>query len=66
MQTERFNMPEVKPDEEVDSPPPSQTDLEEAIRVIKKSKKWEPAFLNGYHIKAYKKQVIVFDLQGEE
>jgi periplasmic protein TonB len=33
---------------------------EEAIRVIKRSKKWEPAFLNGVHIKAYKKQVITF------
>jgi protein TonB len=38
---------------------------EEAIRVIKKSKKWEPAFLNGIHVKAYKKQVIVFDVMEE-
>lgn len=33
---------------------------EEAVRVIRKAKKWEPAFLNGVHVKAYKKQVIVF------
>ena len=33
---------------------------QEAIRVVKKSKKWEPASLNGHVVKAYKKQVIVF------
>lgn len=38
---------------------------EEAIRVIRKAKKWEPAFLNGTHVKAYKKQVIVFVVEGE-
>jgi periplasmic protein TonB len=38
---------------------------QEAIRVIKKSKKWEPAFLNGVHVKAYKKQVIVFEVVDE-
>jgi protein TonB len=38
---------------------------EEGIRVIKKSKKWEPAFLNGIHVKAYKKQVIIFDVLEE-
>lgn len=38
---------------------------EEAVRVIKRSKKWEPAFLNGTHVKAYKKQVIVFVVEGE-
>ena len=38
---------------------------EEGIRVIKKSKKWEPAFLNGVHIKAYRKQVIIFDVMEE-
>lgn len=38
---------------------------QEAIRVIKKSKKWEPAFLNGVHVKAYKKQVIVFEVVEE-
>ncbi len=38
---------------------------EEAVRVIRKAKKWEPAFLNGIHVKAYKKQVIVFVVEGE-
>lgn len=38
---------------------------QEAVRVIKRSKKWEPAFLNGVHVKAYKKQVIVFVVEGE-
>jgi periplasmic protein TonB len=37
----------------------------EAIRVIKKSVKWEPAFQNGQHVKAYRKQVIVFEVMGE-
>jgi protein TonB len=35
---------------------------QEAIRVIKKATKWEPAFLNGMHVKAYRKQVIVFEV----
>jgi protein TonB len=38
---------------------------EEGVRVIKKAKKWEPAFLNGVHVKAYKKQVIIFDVLEE-
>lgn len=38
---------------------------EEGVRVIKKAKKWEPAFLNGIHVKAYKKQVIVFEVIEE-
>jgi len=38
---------------------------EEGVRVIKKAKKWEPAFLNGLHVKAYKKQVIIFDVLVE-
>lgn len=38
---------------------------EEAVRVIRKSKKWEPAFLNGKHVKAYKKQVVVFEVMEE-
>lgn len=33
---------------------------EEAIRVIKKSKKWEPAIQNGRQVKAYRKQPITF------
>ncbi|MFN8290089.1 MAG: energy transducer TonB [Chitinophagaceae bacterium] len=38
---------------------------EEAVRVIRKSKKWAPAFLNGVNVKAYKKQVIIFEVLGE-
>lgn len=33
---------------------------EEAVRVIKKSKKWEPAIENGRYVKAYRKQPITF------
>lgn len=33
---------------------------EEAVRVIKKSENWEPAIQNGYPVKAYRKQPIVF------
>jgi periplasmic protein TonB len=33
---------------------------EEAIRVIKQSKKWVPAFQNGVHVKAYRKQLVTF------
>ncbi len=36
---------------------------EEAIRVIKKATKWEPAFQNGYVVKAYHKQPITFLVQ---
>lgn len=38
---------------------------EEGVRVIKKAKKWQPALLNGYHVKAYRKQVIVFLVEEE-
>lgn len=38
---------------------------QEAIRVIKKSKKWQPAFLHGAKVKAYNKQVIVFEVVEE-
>ncbi len=34
----------------------------EALRVLRKATKWEPAFQNGYHVKAYKKQVITFEV----
>lgn len=34
----------------------------EAVRVLKRATKWEPAFQNGYHVKAYKKQVIIFEV----
>lgn len=38
----------------------------EAIRVLKKAAKWEPAIQNGIKVKAYRKQVIVFEVIGEE
>ena len=38
---------------------------EEAIRVIKKSGKWEPAVQNGRKVKSYKKQPITFKLEAE-
>jgi protein TonB len=38
---------------------------EEAIRVIKKSGKWEPAVQNGRKVKSYKKQPITFRLEVE-
>jgi protein TonB len=38
----------------------------EAVRAIKKATKWEPAFQNGVHVKAYKRQVIVFDISDSE
>jgi protein TonB len=37
----------------------------EAIRVIKKSGKWQPAVQNGRQVKSYKKQPIVFRLETE-
>src|SRR3990170_271565 len=38
---------------------------DEAIRVIKKSGKWEPAVQNGRKVKSYKKQPITFKLETE-
>ncbi len=38
---------------------------QEAIRVIKKATKWEPAFQNGCHVKAYRKQPITFRVEAE-
>ena len=38
---------------------------EEAIRVIKKSGKWNPAVQNGRQVKSYKKQPIVFKLEAQ-
>lgn len=34
----------------------------EAERVIKRSGKWKPAILNGYPVKAYRKQLITFQV----
>ncbi|HEY8387385.1 MAG TPA: TonB family protein [Parasegetibacter sp.] len=36
--------------------------VEEAIRIIKRSGKWEPAIQNGRKVKSYKKQPITFKL----
>jgi len=38
---------------------------EEAVRVLKKATKWEPAIQNGIKVKAYRKQVIVFEVLEE-
>jgi periplasmic protein TonB len=37
----------------------------EAIRVIKKSTRWEPAIQGGYSVKAYHTQPIIFEVIGE-
>jgi periplasmic protein TonB len=37
----------------------------EAVRVLKKATKWEPAIQNGHKVKAYRKQVIVFEINEE-
>ncbi len=39
---------------------------EEAIRVLKKAKKWIPAVQNGRHVKAYRIQAITFLVDSEE
>lgn len=36
---------------------------EEALRIIKESGKWEPAFQNAHNVKSYKRQPINFRLQ---
>lgn len=38
---------------------------QEALRVLKKAKKWKPAFQNGTHVKAYRKQLITFIVNQE-
>jgi periplasmic protein TonB len=38
---------------------------EEAVKVIKKGPKWEPAVQNGRKVKAYRKQPITFVVQSE-
>ncbi|NOT51523.1 MAG: energy transducer TonB [Chitinophagaceae bacterium] len=37
----------------------------EAMKAIKRSKKWKPAIQNGHQVKAYRKQVIVFVVNEE-
>lgn len=39
---------------------------QEAIRVLKKAKNWDPAIQNGRQVKAYRIQVITFQVAGEE
>lgn len=36
---------------------------EEAVRVLKKAVKWEPAIQNGRQVKAYRRQVIIFEVE---
>ncbi len=38
---------------------------EEAMRVIRKAK-WVPAYQNGHHVKAYRTQVIIFEVVGSD
>jgi protein TonB len=38
---------------------------EETVRVLKKATKWEPAIQNGNKVKAYRRQVITFDVLEE-
>jgi protein TonB len=38
---------------------------EEAMRVIKRGPKWNPAIQNGRQVKAYRKQPITFRVEGE-
>ena len=38
---------------------------EEAVRVLKKADKWEPAFQNGTHVKAYRRQPITFEVLSD-
>jgi len=35
---------------------------EEAIRIIKKSPKWNPAYMDGHNVKAYRKQPLTFQV----
>jgi protein TonB len=37
----------------------------EAVRVLKKADKWEPAIQNGIKVKAYRRQVITFEVNEE-
>jgi periplasmic protein TonB len=38
---------------------------QEAIRVLRKATKWEPAWQNGKQVKAYRRQPITFQVDGE-
>lgn len=39
---------------------------QEAIRVLKKAKRWDPAIQNGHTVKAYRRQPITFQVASEE
>jgi protein TonB len=39
---------------------------QEAIRVLKKAKRWDPAIQNGRQVKAYRIQSITFQVTGDE
>ena len=39
---------------------------QEAVRVLKKATKWEPAIQNGRQVKAYRRQRITFQVLGDE
>lgn len=39
---------------------------DEAIRVIRKSKRWEPAIFQGRPVKAYHRQMVTFIVENEE
>ncbi|MFC0776326.1 energy transducer TonB [Terrimonas alba] len=39
---------------------------QEAIRVLKKAKRWDPAIQNGHSVKAYRRQPITFQVASEE
>jgi periplasmic protein TonB len=38
---------------------------QEAVRVLRKAAKWEPAIQNGIKVKAYRRQAITFQVLGE-
>ncbi len=38
---------------------------EEAVRVLKRSSQWTPAIQNGYNVKAYHKQMVIFEVTEE-
>lgn len=38
----------------------------EAVRVLRKAAKWTPAFQNSRHVKAFRSQSIIFDVQSDE
>jgi protein TonB len=39
---------------------------EEAMRVIRRATKWEPAIQNGHPVKAYRKQPVTFVIEDPQ